>query len=193
MRNCDDMPPVNEDDGMRKTTALEDRGIYMFTGDVDDEQCDSIIRWILEENFENRHPMLTLIINSPGGYVSSGFAVVDAIVGSQIPIRTLGLGVIASMGLLMFIAGHKGERILTPNTLIMSHQWLGGTEGKEHELIAGIKRDSLISDMITRHYKKHTGLPINKVRKYLLPPSDVYLTAVEAKELGLCDQIRLFN
>lgn len=179
------------DGGDKETKTLEEWGVWQFTGDVDDEQCADAVRWILEENFEGRHEMLTLIVNSPGGYVTSGFSVVDAMAGSTIPIRTVGMGIIASMGLLMFIAGKKGERILTPNTLIMSHQWEGGLFGKEHELIAGIKRNSLISDMVIRHYKKHTGLSLKKIQKYLLPPHDVYLTAEEAKELGLCDQIRL--
>lgn len=180
-----------KDDDEKPT--LEDRGVFLFTGEVDDEQCADTIRWIIEENFEQRHKFLTLIINSPGGYVSSGFSVVDVMMGSKVPIRTIGLGIIASMGLLMFIAGKKGERILTPNTLIMSHQWSGANFGKEHELMAGMKANMLISDMFIRHYRKHTGLTEKKIRKYLLSPSDIYLTANEAKELGICDQIRMFN
>ncbi len=180
---------MSEEDDEIKT--LEDWGVWQFTGEVDDEQCADVVRWILEENFESKHEKLTLIINSPGGYVTSGFSVIDAMAGSKIPIRTVGMGVIASMGLLMFIAGKKGERILTPNTLIMSHQFAGFTKGKEHELIAGIKRDTIISDMIMRHYKKHTGLTEKKIQKLLLPASDVYITAKEAVDLGICDQIRL--
>ena len=181
-----------------KRSTLEDHGIFMFTGGEDDEErfpevCSDTVRWIIEENFENDHDFLTLIVNSPGGYISSGFSVIDAMIGSKIPIRTLGLGQIASMGLLIFITGKKGDRILTPNTLIMSHQWSGGDYGKEHELVAGIKRNNLISDMIIRHYKKHTGLSEKKIRKYLLTPSDIFLSANEAKSLGLCDQIRLFS
>lgn len=170
---------------------LEDRGIFLFTGEVSDEKCEDAIRWILEHNFEGKNESLTMLVNSQGGYVTSGFAVVDTMAGSKLPISTVGLGVIASMGLLIFIAGEKGKRILTPNTLIMSHQFSGFFEGKEHELVAGIRQNNLISEMITRHLKKHTGLSVNKIKKYLLPPSDVYLSAKEAKALNLCDEIRL--
>ena len=172
---------------------LEEYGIFPFTGEVDDDQYDDAIRWILQQNFERRFDTLTMLINSPGGDVSSGFGIIDVMEGSKIPIRTVGLGTIASMGLLMFITGTKGERTLTPNTLIMSHQWSGGLEGKEHELVAGIKRNNLVSEMVVRHYKRHTGLSMKNIRKFLLPSSDVYLTAKEAKELGLCDQIKLLN
>lgn len=171
--------------------VLEDYGMSMFVGEVEEKQCADLIRWILEENLDKRHKSLNLIINSEGGDVQHGFSVIDVIEGSKIPIRTTGIGCLASMGLLMFITGEKGERSLTPNTLIMSHQWEGGLFGKEHELAAGIKRNNLVSEMIVRHYKRHTGLSIKKIEKYLLPPNDVYLTAKEALELNLCDKIKL--
>jgi len=172
------------------SSILEDNGITLLTGEIEDENCEDVVRWILEENIESRHEMLTLIINSNGGNLSSGFAVIDAMCGSKIPIRTIGMGELSSMGLTIFITGK--ERILTPNTLILSHQWEGGTgQCKEHELLAGIKRNQLVSDMIIRHYRKYTGLTEKDIRKYLLCPSDVYLTAKEAKELNLCDEVRL--
>jgi ATP-dependent Clp protease, protease subunit len=178
-------------DEIEERGLLEEKGIWFFNGEVNDDSCYDVVRWILEENLDAKHGMLSLIINSPGGDVSAGFAIVDAMCGSKIPIRTIGMGCLASMGLLMFITGKKGERVLTPNTLIMSHQWSDCFEGKEHELIAGIKRNDLITEMVIKHYRKHTGLSTKRIRKFLLPPSDVYLSAKEACELGLCDQIRL--
>lgn len=97
---------------------------------------------------------------------------------------------IASMGLMIFIAGEKGKRVLTPNTTIMSHQWSGGEFGKEHELLASVKNHKLISTMFMNHYKKHTGLTEKQIKTYLLPTSDVWLSAKEAKQLGICDEIR---
>lgn len=178
-------------DGQTSQDVLEQNGIFLFAGEVDDDTTYDLMSWVLAENITRRHEQLTLVINSPGGEVTSGFGVVDCLTGSHVPIRTVGMGSLESMGLLIFIAGQKGQRILTPNTLIMSHQWSGICEGKEHELIAGVKRNNLISEMVIRHYRKHTGLPISKIKKYLLPPSDVYLTAEEALNLNLCDQIRL--
>lgn len=72
----------------------------------------------------------------------------------------------------------------------MSHQWSSGFYGKEHELIAIQKEQKLLGDIILKHYKKHTGLREKDIKKYLLPPHDVWLTAKEAKELGICDIIK---
>lgn len=173
-----------------KEKGLEDHGIYLFSEDVTEESCAEVIKFILEENLNKIHKKLTLIINSSGGNVDSGFALIDCMVGSKIPVITVGLGIIASMGLLIFITGKKGQRALTPNTLIMSHQWTGWAIGKQHELLAAQKQHKIIREMFLFHYKKHTGLSEKKIKKYLLPPTDVWLTAKEAKKLGICDLIR---
>ena len=109
--------------------------------------------------------------------------------GSKIPIKTVGLGMIASCGLLMFITGEKGRRILTPNTSILSHQYSWGSIGKEHELFARVRELELTTERMINHYKKCTGLKEADIRKYLLPPHDVWLGAKEAKKLGLCDKV----
>ena len=99
--------------------------------------CKNAIEWVFEANFSEERPdMLNLIICSPGGDLNASFAMVDVMRGSAIPIRTIGLGQIASAGLMIFIAGEKGQRILTPNTSILSHQYSWGAFGKEHELFA---------------------------------------------------------
>ena len=107
---------------------LFDAGHYIFMGDVDQDTMKPIIEWILSENFktENRKTLLTLAICSPGGDLNACFALVDVIKGSSIPIRTIGMGMIASCGLLLFISGEKGKRVLTPNTSILSHQYSWG-------------------------------------------------------------------
>ena len=121
------------------------------------------------------------------------FALIDVMRSSKIPIHTVGLGVIASCGLLLFINGKKGERTLTPNTSILSHQYSWGSWGKEHELFAQVKEYELSTKRIINHYKKCTGLKEKDIRKYLLPPEDVWLAGTEAKELGICDNIRQMN
>jgi ATP-dependent protease ClpP protease subunit len=124
--------------------------------------------------------------------VNAGFSLIDVMTGSRAEIRMVGLGILASMGLLIFIAGRKGKRSLTPNTMVMSHQWSGLRWGKEHELLASQRGDDILTGMIFRHYKRHTGLSDKEIRKYLLPPSDVWLSAKEAKKLGLCDEVKEF-
>tara|TARA_B100001123_G_C14864459_1_gene849356 strand:+ start:145 stop:732 length:588 start_codon:yes stop_codon:yes gene_type:complete len=168
------------------------RGHHVFMSDVTQETMKPLIDWIISENFNQKEKKreLTLGICSPGGDLNACFALVDVMKGSKIPIRTIGMGMIASCGLLMFISGEKGRRILTPNTSILSHQYSWGTYGKEHELFAQVKEYDLTTERIVNHYKKCTGLTEKDIRKYLLPPHDVWLSAKEAKKLGLCDKIQ---
>ena len=132
---------------------------------------------------------MTLGICSPGCDLYACFALIDVMKGSSIPIKTIGMGMIASCGLLMFISGEKGRRVLTPNTSILSHQYSWGSYGKEHELFSAVKEYDLTTERMINHYKKCTGLNETAIRKYLLPPHDVWLGAKEAKKLGLCDKI----
>ena len=130
------------------------------------------------------------MICSPGGEMPPCFALIDIMKGSKIPIHTIGLGLIASCGLLLFISGEKGKRILTPNTSILSHQFSWGSHGKEHELFAQVKEFELSTKRMIDHYKKCTGLTEKDIRKYLLPREDIWLSAQEAKKLGICDAVK---
>ena len=173
-------------------TELFLRGHHVFMAEVTQETMKPLIDWIIAENYnkEKKKEELTLGICSPGGDLNACFALVDVMKGSKIPIRTIGMGMIASCGLLMFISGEKGRRVLTPNTSILSHQFSWGSFGKEHELFAAVKEFDLTTRRMIDHYKKCTGLSEEDIRKYLLPPQDVWLSAKEAKKLGLCDSIQ---
>ena len=153
--------------------------------------CKQAVEWIFEANFSEEPPeLMNLIITSPGGDLNAAFALVDIMRGSAIPIRTIGLGQIASAGLMIFIAGTKGQRLLTPNTSILSHQYSWGAFGKEHELFAQVKEFDLTTKRMIAHYKKCTGLSEQKIREVLLPPQDVWLGSLEAKKLGICDDVK---
>ena len=167
-------------------------GMYMFMGDVSMETMNPVIDWILAEYMKktNKAKELTLGICSRGGDLNACFALVDVMRAYSIPDRTIGLGMIASCGLLLFISGKKGRRILTPNTAILSHQYSWGSAGKEHELFARVKELELTTERMIEHYKKCTGLEEDKIRESLLPPEDVYLSAKEARKLNLCDSVK---
>jgi ATP-dependent Clp protease protease subunit len=134
---------------------------------------------------------LLLMICSEGGDVNSAFALIDVMRSSRVPIKTVGLGQIASAGLLIFLAGANGRRILTPNTSILSHQFSWGSDGKAHELFATIKEFELTHQRMIEHYKVSTGLSEDKIKQSLLPPHDVWLTAEEALAAGICDSVSL--
>ena len=164
---------------------------FLLMEDINLNSVKTAVEWIFEANFaEERPELLNLIVTSPGGDLNAAFALIDVMKGSAIPVRTIGLGQIASAGLMIFIAGEKGQRILTPNTSILSHQYSLGAIGKEHELFAQIKEFDLTTKKMIAHYKKCTGLDEKKIRETLLPPQDVWLSPVEAKKLGLCDEVK---
>lgn len=160
-------------------------------GPVDHDSVKPIIEWILHENYvsKKKRKELLLMICSEGGDIEPAFALIDVMRSSNIHIKTVGLGQIASAGLMIFLAGSPGRRILTPNTSILSHQFSWGSDGKAHELFATIKEFELCQHRMVNHYKLATGLEEEEIRKTLLPPHDVWLTAEEALAYNICDAI----
>jgi ATP-dependent Clp protease, protease subunit len=175
----------------KKNGNLKENGTYLFMEEVTEASCKGAIEWILEENFrEERKPFLHLIINSPGGSCDACFALVDIMRGSSIPVRTTGLGMIASCGFIIFITGAKGHRVLTPNTSILSHQYSWGSWGKHHELVADRVEQDRLHEKIINHYKKCLNLPKKVIEEKLLPEKDVWLSASEALKLNVCDKVK---
>lgn len=173
--------------------TLEDNNTYLFMEHFSSEKVKPVIEFILKKNFlpDNERPKhLTLMICSPGGQMPSAFALIDVMNGSAIPIHTIGLGEISSCGLLTFMAGAKGHRVLTPNTSILSHQWSWGSGGKEHELFAIQREFEHTKKRMYDHYVRCTGLSDKKIDKLLLPPHDVWLSAEEAVKYGIADEIK---
>ena len=187
------MPILQDPDNSEKEPSrlLQEAGMYVFMGGVDDDTIRPIIEWILVENHvvKKKKKELLLMVCSEGGSVEDAFALIDVMKSSSVPIRTVGLGVIASAGLMIFLAGHAGRRVLTPNTSILSHQYSNSHEGKHHELFAIAKEHNLIQARMLEHYREATGLDTDTILEKLLPPSDIYLSAEEALELHICDFI----
>lgn len=157
--------------------------------DISLASCKPVIEWIISANFSEEIPeSLNLMICSPGGDLNAGFALTDVMRGSKIPVNTIGIGQIASAGLLIFLAGK--HRVLTPNTSILSHQYSWGSVGKHHELIAANKEFDLTSKRLLAAYKKHTKLNEAQIKEFLLPPHDVWLDSKEALQYGICDAVK---
>lgn len=186
------MPLPNEDTPESTVSqALQDEGMFVLMGEVTSESIRPVIEWILYENFvvKKRKKELLLMICSEGGDTAAAFALIDVMRGSAIPVKTVGLGMIASAGLMIFIAGSAGRRILTPNTSIMSHQFSWYNEGKAHELFATMKEFELTQARMLAHYQTCTGLSESEIREKLLPPQDVWLSATDAQRLNVCDHV----
>jgi ATP-dependent Clp protease protease subunit len=176
-----------------QSTDLKENNIYLFMEDFESSTVEPVIEFILEKNFiqgPKKPKYLTLMICSPGGEMNAAFALIDVMRGSSIPIHTVGLGQIASCGILTFMSGERGHRILTPNTSILSHEWAWGRGGKAHELFAVQREYDLTQDRMMDLYKTATGLDEKTIKKVLLPPHDVWLSAEEAVKYGIADKIK---
>ncbi len=175
-----------------KIEPVEDvsAGIYLLFGEINTDSIRDACSWILSENIADNPPdVLNLIINSPGGSLCDAFALISIMNSSAIPIRTVGLGEVASAGLFIFMSGTKGFRTMDPNTEILSHHFSAGSQGTYHELKNLDKQYNAMDKKIVNHYKKHTGLTDAEIREKLIPTRDVYLTAKECIQLGLADKI----
>lgn len=177
----------------KELPSLEENNVYLFMDGFDEKTVRPVIEFILRKNLlpiRERPSHLTLIICSPGGEMPSAFALIDVMKGSSIPIHTIGLGTIASCGLLTFMAGAKGHRTITPMTSIMSHQYSWGQGGKHHELLSTVKEFELTAKRMMELYQHCTGLDEKTIRKVLLPASDVWLTPQEAVDYGIADNVK---
>jgi len=171
--------------------TIEDSNICFLNGPVDDEMTEYFTRFIIEKNHDekNKPDHLKVIINSPGGVVSDCFAMIDMMNAYPIPIWTYGLGLVASCGLMLFLAGSKGNRYIFKNTSILSHQWSGVSSGKEHEIEAAAKENKLITKRIYKLYEDATGLSKEEIYNFLLPPQDIWLSPTEAVKYGIADKV----
>jgi ATP-dependent Clp protease protease subunit len=169
---------------------LNEKAIHTLFGEVNSDSAESAVRFILAHNcVPKKTQSITLIVNSSGGDLHHAFALVDCMVRSKVPVHTLGLGEISSAGLLIFMAGASGHRLITRNTMIMSHQWSGTFEGKMHELVSAQQDLAQTTHRMMQHYLKCSHLSEQEINSHLLCASDVYLTADQAVQMGIADRI----
>lgn len=174
----------------RVSSTLLNNHVYFLNGEIDGYSVDSAIKWILYENLiEEKDKVLSLYINSPGGSLSDCFALIDIMRQSKYPIKTIGIGMVASAGFFIFACGTKGYRIISRNTSIMFHQYSEFIHGKEHDIDAYYKEFKLVQNRISGVLEEVTGMSKEEVKSKLTPPSDVWLTADELVEYGIADII----
>lgn len=172
------------------TNSLESMGCHMFFGEVDLDTAYAACEFILKSNLTRTSPEpLTLFVNTIGGECSEGFAVIDLMETSRLPIATVGTGSIMSMGVLLISAGTNGLRTLTKNAEIMAHQFAGYFSGKQHELIATQTAYKLLEGKFVKHFLRHSNMSEKQIRDILFAPSDRYLTPAECKKYGLVDRV----
>ena len=170
--------------------SLSDLGIIHLSGEVNDASAKEICDKILEINMAAQADQIQMIINSPGGSCAAGFAIVDLMEWSRIPVYTTGLGRIASMGLLIFMAGEKGHRVLTPRTSVLSHRFSAMAWGSHSQLVAHRREEDLLHQRILDHYLAYSTIKDEKeLTEKLLRDVDTWLTPEEAVAHGLADKV----
>jgi ATP-dependent Clp protease protease subunit len=170
--------------------GLKDYGIIYLSGSIEASAAQSVCEQIIEINVAGQIDHIQMIINSPGGLCTDGFAIIDMMEWSRIPIYTAGIGMIASMGLLIFMAGERGRRVITARTSILSHRFSGMARGNHSQLIAGRKEEDLMHRRIVEHYLQYTKVEgPEALEAYLLRDVDTWLSPEEAVRFGIADVV----
>ena len=161
--------------------------IVFIAGAVTDPMANSVIAQLLFLASQDPKKDIQLYINTPGGSVTSGLAIYDTMQYVKCPISTVCVGMAASMGATLLAAGAKGKRYALPNAEIMLHQVAGGVTGQAIEIEITAKQIIKIKEKLNKILAKHTGQSLERVEKDT--DRDFYLSAQEAKEYGIIDEV----
>jgi len=165
---------------------LEERIVFL-AGPVTDLNANVVIAQMLYLVSKDPKRDIKLYINSPGGSVTAGLAIYDTMQYIKCPVSTICIGLTASMAAIILASGTKGKRFALPNAEILLHQVMGGAQGQATEIEITAKQIVKIKGSINQILSKHTGQPIDRVEKDT--DRDFYMTAQEAKEYGLIDEV----
>ena len=165
---------------------LKDRIIFLGDG-IDDHVANIVIAQLLFLESQDKTKDIKLYINSPGGSVTAGLAIVDTMNLVKPDVATICVGMAASMGAVLLSAGAKGKRFSLPNSEVMIHQVLGGAEGQASDIKIRAERIIKMKDMLNRMLAANTGQPFAKVEKDA--DRDFFMSADEALKYGIIDKI----
>lgn len=167
---------------------LKDR-IIMLGSQIDDNVANSIVSQLLFLQAQDAEKDIYLYINSPGGSVTAGFAIYDTIQHIKPDVQTICIGMAASMGSFLLAAGAKGKRFALPNAEVMIHQPLGGAQGQATEIEIAANHILKTRAKLNQILAERTGQSIEKIEQDT--DRDNFLSAEEAKDYGLVDQVMI--
>ena len=165
---------------------LKDR-IIMLSGEVNDQMANSIIAQLLFLDAQDNTKDIYMYINSPGGVITSGMAIVDTMNFIKSPVSTIATGMAASMASIILAEGEKGKRFALPHATVLIHQPLGGAQGQATEIHIAAEEILKTRKMINELLAKDSGQDIETIKRDT--ERDHYMTAQEAKDYGLIDDI----
>jgi len=165
---------------------LKERVIFLV-GPINDAVANVVVAQMLFLESENPDKEISLYINSPGGSISSGMAIYDTMQFIKPNVSTLCIGMAASMGAFLLQAGAKGKRFALPNSTVMIHQPLGGFQGQASDIEIHAKYILSLRERLYNLMAEHTGRTAAEIARD--SERDNFLTAAEAVEYGLVDQV----
>ncbi len=165
---------------------LRDR-IVMINGPIETNMANTIVAQLLFLESENPNADISLYINSPGGDVSAGWAIMDTMNYIKSPVSTIGMGLVASMGAVLLAAGEKGKRFALPNTSIMIHQPLGGFEGQATDMEIRMKQMQRTKKTLIKQMSEFTGRKEKELFDAM--ERDNWMCPDEARDFGLIDGV----
>ncbi|MDM5316972.1 ATP-dependent Clp endopeptidase proteolytic subunit ClpP [Fictibacillus sp. b24] len=165
---------------------LKDR-IIMLGSAIDDNVANSIVAQLLFLAAEDPDKDISIYINSPGGSVTAGLAIYDTMQFIKPDVSTICIGMAASMGAVLMVAGAKGKRYALPNAEVMIHQPLGGTQGQASDMAIHAKRILQTRELLNKIISDRSGQPIEKVEKDT--DRDYFMSAEEATKYGIIDKV----
>lgn len=165
---------------------LNDRIIFLG-GPIDDHVANLVIAQLLYLDHTDSKKDIQLYINSPGGSVTAGLAIVDTMAFVKSDVSTICVGIAASMGAVLLSAGAKGKRYALPNSEVMIHQVMGGMEGQASDIAISAKHILRTKDTLNKILAKNTGKSMAQIEKD--SDRDNYMTADEAKKYGIIDEM----
>ncbi|GAB4202931.1 MAG: ATP-dependent Clp endopeptidase proteolytic subunit ClpP [Sandaracinaceae bacterium] len=169
---------------------LRDRIIFLGS-EVDDAVSNYIVAQLLILEGEDPDKEITMYINSPGGVITAGLAIYDTMQYVRCPVATVCIGQAASMGAVLLAAGSKGRRRCLPNSRVMIHQPHGGARGQATDIEIQAREIVQMRSKLNEILSKHTGQPVEKIKADT--ERDRFLSAIEAKEYGLVDEVIQFR
>jgi ATP-dependent Clp protease protease subunit len=165
---------------------LRDRIVFLGQP-VTDELANLIVAQLLLLEAEDPEKDIYLYINSPGGSVSAGLGIFDAMNQVRPDVCTICMGLAASMGAFLLSAGEKGKRMSLPNSRIMIHQPLGGAQGQATDIEIQAKEILYLKKQLNQHLANHTGQPLDRIEEDT--ERDFFMSAEESRDYGLIDQV----
>jgi ATP-dependent Clp protease, protease subunit len=165
---------------------LRERIVFLI-GPVNDQSANVVVAQLLFLESENPDKDIFLYINSPGGSVSAGMSIFDTMQFIKPDVSTMCLGMAASMGSFLLMAGAKGKRLSLPNSRIMIHQPSGGAQGQATDIEIHAREILKTREQLNRIYAERTGQPVEKIQADM--ERDFFLDPEEAKAYGLIDQV----